>query len=129
MPRNKTSREDVLVTLPDSVVHHISLPCSATGMDCLEKVKYTCNFVVFIITSQICSLLGIVEVDYFGLRYVDHHGIYLWLNLRMKLTTQLKQSGQPYQLHFRVKYFIDPKTIQQPSTKYVIDQEKKAFLI
>jgi hypothetical protein len=101
MPRKTSS---YLVILPNSVVHHINLSKNSTGMDCLEKV---------------CSLLGIVEVDYFGLKYFDHRGICLWLNLRMKIMTQVKHSSKPYQLYFRVKYFIDPVTIQQPTTRWV----------
>lgn len=121
MPRSSSSLKSVLVTLPNSVVHNFHLPESATGMDCLEKV---CNalFTAIILKIllpplQICSLLGIVEVDYFGLRYVDHHGIYLWVNLRMNLSMQIKTASTPIQLYLKVKYYVDPQTLQQPSTR------------
>ena len=125
MPLKSSSdgRLDCLVTLPNSVVYHVSLPENATGLDCVEKVSiilhsFECNvyYCTLFQFFQLCSILGIVEIDYFGLRFIDHHGIYLWLNLRMKLSTQIKYSS-PYQLHFRVKYFVDPKTLQQPTTR------------
>ena len=36
---NKKERLDCLLTLPNSVVHHVSLPDDSTGYDCLEKVR------------------------------------------------------------------------------------------
>lgn len=67
-----------------------------------------------------CEVLGIVEVDYFGLKYADREaGCEAWVNTRLNLRRQLKRSNQPYRLAFRVKFFTDPILLQQPSTKSV----------
>ena len=67
-----------------------------------------------------CDVLGIVEVDYFGLKFTDClAGCEGWVNTRINLKRQLKRCDQPYRLGFRVKYFTDIHLLQQPSTKSV----------
>ena len=67
---------------------------------------------------QMCEVLGIVEVDYFGLKYADRlAGCEAWVNTRLNLRRQLKRTNQPYRLAFRVKFFTDSILLQQPSTK------------
>jgi len=69
------------------------------------------------VCMQVCSLLGIVETDYFGLAYQNgHKGNELWLNLRNRLCQEVPGS-QPYRLEFRVKFFIPAHMIQQQSTR------------
>ena len=66
-----------------------------------------------------CEVLGIVEVDYFGLKFSDClAGCEAWVNTRSNLKRQLKKcSHQPYRLGFRVKFFTDANLLQQPSSK------------
>ena len=66
-----------------------------------------------------CGVLGIVEVDYFGLKFADRlAGCEAWVNARLNLGRQLKKrTAPPYRVAFRVKYFTDPHLLQQPSTK------------
>ena len=70
--------------------------------------------------TQMCEVLGIVETDYFGLKFSDRlAGCEAWINNRVNLKHQLKCSRRPYRLGFRVKFFTDIHLLQQPSTKYV----------
>jgi len=62
-------------------------------------------------------MLGIVEMDYFGLTY--HRGRndeQLWLNLRNRVCQEVPGS-QPYRLEFRVKFFTPAHMIQQDATR------------
>lgn len=67
---------------------------------------------------QVCKSLGILEKDYFGLRYLDKNGEYLWINLRNPLHEQLVP-GNRLVMDMRVKYFIKPQKILQPVTRLV----------
>lgn len=65
-----------------------------------------------------CKNLGILEKDYFGLRYLDKNGEYLWINLRNPLHEQLVPgTGNRLLMDMRVKYFIKPQKILQPVTR------------
>jgi len=69
---------------------------------------------------QVCSLLGIVETDYFGLTYQSgQKGGELWLNLRNRVCQEVP-GRQPYRLEFRVKFFVPAHMIQQEATRYSI---------
>jgi len=61
--------------------------------------------------------LGILEKDYFGLRYVDKNGEYLWINLRNPLHEQIVPGTHRTVMEMRVKYFIRPHKILQPVTR------------
>jgi len=64
----------------------------------------------------VCKALGILEKDYFGLRYEDKSGEKLWVNLRNPLSEQLPPGNHPL-MEMRVKYFIQPHKILQPVTR------------
>jgi len=73
-----------------------------------------------IVVMQVCSLLGIVETDYFGLTYQNgRKGNGLWLNLRNRVCQEVSGS-QPYRLEFRVKFFVPAHMIQQEATRLSI---------
>lgn len=66
--------------------------------------------------TQICGILGIVEKDYFGLKFVDQaSGYRIWVNRRLRMTTQLK-SRPPHTLYFCVKFYTQPQYLLQAST-------------
>ena len=66
-----------------------------------------------------CSILGIVEREYFGLQFSDKtSGCRIWINNRLKMKTQVKHRP-PYDLFFAVKYYTDPELLLQPATVYV----------
>ena len=103
---------ECFVSSVDSALYTIMLPLDATGYECLIKI---------------CRLLGTVEHDYFGLKYSDCDGLFAWINNRLMLRTQIK-SSPPYLLYLRVKYFVDPSTLQQPTTKHLFFLETKVLL-
>ncbi|VDD81389.1 unnamed protein product [Mesocestoides corti] len=91
------------VTQPDNVVLHIDVDSKADGQEVLNKV---------------CTLLGIQdEADYFGLQYALAKGDLIWLNLRNRLSKQLP-CNPPYNLFFKVKYFVPPYNLVLEETKH-----------
>lgn len=86
----------------DSTEQEVTLLKKATGAECLDKV---------------CKSLGILEKDYFGLRFLDKNGEYLWINLRNPLHEQLVP-GNRMVMDMRVKYYIRPQKILQPVTRF-----------
>ncbi|RWS10342.1 E3 ubiquitin-protein ligase MYLIP-A-like protein [Dinothrombium tinctorium] len=91
-----------LVKNPNSVVIEVDVDCKAKGQQCLDKV---------------CQMLGIVEVDYFGLQYIGNHDEQLWLNMRNPIRQQLT-GPPPYRLQLRVKFFVPPHLLLQESTRH-----------
>ena len=61
-------------------------------------------------------MLGIIEVDYFGLQYHGQHGDLLWLNLRNPVKQQM--TCYPFRLLLKVKFFIPPHLLLQETTKH-----------
>src|SRR5438128_1152428 len=95
-----------LVKLPNATVLEVEIDIKSRGQECLDRV---------------CSILGIIEVDYFGLQYFGHHGELLWLNLRNAVKVQVPSgvtSGLPFRLLFKVKFFVPPHLILQDSTRH-----------
>lgn len=101
----------VTVVLPDCSAYFMELREDCRGYDCLAKM---------------CDVLGVVEIDYFGLKYTDYlAGCEAWVNNRLNLRRQLKRSRQPYRLAFRVKFFTEAHLLQQPSTKQAFYRDLK----
>jgi E3 ubiquitin-protein ligase MYLIP len=66
----------------------------------------------------VCEVLGIVERDYFGLKYHSSQGGRSWLNLRNSIKLQLgQQAREPYVFDLRVKFFVNPSQVLQDKTK------------
>lgn len=63
-------------------------------------------------------MLGIIEVDYFGLQYAGNHGDLLWLNMRNPIKQQLTGAA-PYRFQLRVKFFVPPHLLLQETTRLV----------
>ncbi|XP_076449546.1 E3 ubiquitin-protein ligase MYLIP-like [Babylonia areolata] len=91
------------VCLPDSHVLEIEVDQKATGQQCLDKV---------------CEQLRILEVDYLGLRFCGNKQEQLWLNLRNRLDQQVS-GHQPYRFHLRLKFCVQPHSIQQDITRHL----------
>ncbi len=67
--------------------------------------------------AQVCEQLGIVEVDYFGLKYYDNKkNEAVWVNLRNQLSDELP-GPPPYRLRLCVKFFTQPENILQEPTR------------
>ncbi|CAB1421531.1 unnamed protein product [Pleuronectes platessa] len=100
------------VTRPDSVVMEVEVDGKANGEDCLNKV---------------CRMLGIIEVDYFGLQFTGSKGENLWLNLRNRICQQM-DNVTPCRLRLRVKFFVEPHLILQEQTRHVFFMHVKEDL-
>jgi len=95
-----------------SLVIEVRLGHKATGQECL---------------TQVCQKLGIIESDYFGLRFRTPKGE-VWLNLRNEIRQEmcahsfrssaevLKPSVIRFQL--KVKFWVPPQLILQESTRH-----------
>lgn len=100
------------VTLPDGLVIEVCLPRNSKGIKCLDET---------------CRRLDIVEEDYFGLRYEGPKGELLWLNMRNKISKQMRhsrwktvgkhQAYRCFRLQFRVKFFVPCHMLLQDSTR------------
>lgn len=104
---------ECLVTQPNSVVLNIIVNLKAKGQECMD---------------QVCQKLGIIEQDYFGLQYRCGRDENLWLNLRNQIASQLGCQSPPYRLLLKVKFFVPPYSILQPTTRSVFYDQVKADL-
>lgn len=96
-----------------------------------------------LLLDRVCDDLGLIERDYFGLRYRSKDGELLWLNLRNTLGHQL-HGKSPHRLSIQVKFFVSPAELQQSITRnlfyltiknrfllnrYVVTDEEKHHLL
>nr|CAB3242830.1 band 4.1-like protein 5 [Phallusia mammillata] len=62
--------------------------------------------------------LDLIEVDYFGLQYMDANQVPHWLDKTKRIISQVK-IGPPYTFHFRVKFYSsEPNLLQEELTRY-----------
>jgi hypothetical protein len=75
--------------------------------------------------------LSISERDYFGLQYIGKNGTVRWLNLRNPTLRELKIAGAstPYQVTLRVKFFVPPKQIFLPETRFAFYTEIREAIL
>ncbi|KAL5265045.1 hypothetical protein ACHWQZ_G005960 [Mnemiopsis leidyi] len=55
--------------------------------------------------DQICHTIGVKEVWYFGLQYVDNKGVTSWLRMNKKVKDQNLQKQYPWRFRFKVKLY------------------------
>uniref|UniRef100_H2YPC2 RING-type E3 ubiquitin transferase n=1 Tax=Ciona savignyi TaxID=51511 RepID=H2YPC2_CIOSA len=102
-----------LVSKPDSVVIEVEVDRNAIGQEILDKV---------------CTSIGTIEKDYFGLQFYGPKREPLWLNLRNRITNKI--SGQsPFRLRLRAKYFVEPHYLIQETTRYLFYLQLKQDLL
>ncbi|RXG55391.1 Band 4.1-like protein 1 [Armadillidium vulgare] len=71
------------------------------GIDLLDKVS---------------DHLNLLEKDYFGFTFTDHHGVDTWLNLEKRISKQVKG---PSEFNFQVKFYPpDPSQLAEDITRY-----------
>ncbi|CAG2175633.1 unnamed protein product [Oppiella nova] len=75
----------------------------ARGQECLDKV---------------CQMLGIIEVDYFGLQYMGQRGEMLWINMRNQIKQQMTGANTPLRFQLKVKFFVPPHLLLQEVTRH-----------
>jgi len=55
--------------------------------------------------DQVVKTIGLREIWFFGLQFVDNKGLTSWLKLTKKVTSQDVKDETPLQFKFRVKFF------------------------
>ncbi|XP_069111156.1 band 4.1-like protein 5 isoform X2 [Argopecten irradians] len=102
-PIKKKNAITCTVMLLDATDFTIDLSKKAEGKELFEQVFYH---------------LDIIEKDYFGLQYTDHHNVNHWLDPTKKIKKQVK-IGPHFTFRFRVKFYpSDPNNLHEELTRY-----------
>uniref|UniRef100_A0A8C9VYG7 Ezrin n=2 Tax=Scleropages formosus TaxID=113540 RepID=A0A8C9VYG7_SCLFO len=81
--------------------------------------------------DQVIRTIGLRELWYFGLQFVDSKGYLTWLNLDKKLSSQDVKKENPLQFKFRAKFFpedVSNELIQDITQRLFYLQVKEAIL-
>jgi radixin len=81
--------------------------------------------------DQVVKTIGLREVWYFGLQYVDTKGLTTWLKLNKKVLAQDVRKETPLQFKFRVKFFpedVAEELIQDITQRLFFLQIKEGIL-
>ncbi|KAG8452044.1 hypothetical protein GDO86_004005 [Hymenochirus boettgeri] len=102
------------VQMLDDTQETIDVPVRAPGKALLDAV---------------CSHLNLVEGDYFGLEFLDHRKIMVWLDLLKPIIKQIRRPKNVI-LKFVVKFFPPDHTqLQEELTRYLFALQVKQDLI
>ncbi|XP_051951517.1 ezrin-like [Xyrauchen texanus] len=81
--------------------------------------------------DQVVKTIGLREVWYFGLQYMDTKGYFTWLKLDKKVSSQDVKKENPLQFKFRAKFFpedVSEELIQEITQKLFFMQVKDGIL-
>ncbi|XP_067398592.1 ezrin isoform X1 [Emydura macquarii macquarii] len=81
--------------------------------------------------DQVVKTIGLREVWYFGLQYMDNKGFLTWLKLDKKVSAQEVRKENPLQFKFRAKFFpedVSEELIQDITQKLFFLQVKEGIL-
>ncbi|XP_052807572.1 radixin-like isoform X1 [Mya arenaria] len=81
--------------------------------------------------DQVVKTIGLREIWFFGLQYVDTKGYSTWLKLNKKVMSQDVKKESPLQFKFRAKFFpedVSEELIQEITQKMFYLQVKDAIL-
>jgi len=81
--------------------------------------------------DQVVKTIGLREIWFFGLQYIDTKSDTTWLKLNKKVTSQDIKKEQPYQFKFRAKFFpedVANELIQEVTRKLIYYQVKDGIL-
>ncbi|XP_042246814.1 ezrin b [Thunnus albacares] len=81
--------------------------------------------------DQVVKTIGLREVWYFGLQYMDGKGYFTWLKLDKKVSSQDVKKENPLQFKFRAKFFpedVSEELIQDITQKLFFLQVKEGIL-
>uniref|UniRef100_A0A665WKE4 FERM domain-containing protein n=1 Tax=Echeneis naucrates TaxID=173247 RepID=A0A665WKE4_ECHNA len=81
--------------------------------------------------DQVVKTIGLREVWYFGLQYMDTKGYHTWLKLDKKVSSQDMKKENPLQFKFRAKFFpedVAEELIQDITQKLFFLQVKESIL-
>ncbi|XP_070568285.1 radixin-like [Ptychodera flava] len=81
--------------------------------------------------DQVVKTIGVREIWYFGLQYVDSKGYSTWLKLNKKVLSQDVRKESPLQFKFRAKFYpedVAEELIQEVTKRLFFLQIKEAIL-
>ncbi|XP_077977220.1 radixin-like [Glandiceps talaboti] len=81
--------------------------------------------------DQVVKTIGVREIWYFGLSYVDSKGYSTWLKLNKKVLSQDVRKESPLQFRFRAKFYpedVAEELIQEVTKRLFFLQIKEAIL-
>ncbi|XP_041462592.1 moesin-like [Lytechinus variegatus] len=81
--------------------------------------------------DQVVKTIGLREIWFFGLQYIDSKGLVTWLKLNKKVVAQDLRKDNPLQFKFRVKFYPEEVTeelIQEITQRLFFLQIKEGIL-
>jgi len=81
--------------------------------------------------DQVVKTIGLREIWFFGLQYIDSKGLSTWLKLNKKVLGQDVRKEQPLQFKFRAKFFpedVSEELIQEVTQRMFFLQVKDGIL-
>ncbi|XP_023208836.1 ezrin-like [Xiphophorus maculatus] len=102
-----------------------------TTMDAELEFSFNGNTKGRQLLEQVARTIGLREIWYFGLQFVDNRGLASWLVEDKKVTEQNVKNETPLQFKFRVQYYpedVDEELIQDVTRKLFFLQVKEHIL-
>ncbi|XP_064455715.1 FERM, ARHGEF and pleckstrin domain-containing protein 2-like [Ornithodoros turicata] len=82
-----------------------------------------------VLFDQVCRVINLLEVDYFGLEYTDSSGTKYWLDYDKPLCRQMGLSMVSPVMCFAVKFYTpDPAQLEEEFTRYLFSLQIKKDL-
>lgn len=82
-----------------------------------------------VLFDQVCRVINLLEVDYFGLEYSDPSGTKYWLDYEKPLCRQMGLSMVSPVMNFAVKFYTpDPAQLEEEFTRYLFSLQIKKDL-
>lgn len=81
--------------------------------------------------DQVVKTIGLREIWFFGISFVDSKGLHSWLKLNKKVTSQDVKKEAPLQFRFRAKFFpedVSEELIQEVTQRMFFLQVKELIL-
>ncbi|XP_019714941.1 band 4.1-like protein 2 isoform X4 [Hippocampus comes] len=96
------------------VVCHVTL-LDGSDFTCEVEKRAKGLFLFF----KVCEHLNLLEKDYFGLTYMDHHEQKCWLDPTKEIKRQIRSNN--WQFAFNVKFYPpDPSLLTEDITRYLL---------
>lgn len=82
-----------------------------------------------VLFEQVCRVINLLEVDYFGLEYADSTGTKYWLDYEKPMCRQMGLSMVSPVMYFCVKFYTpDPAQLEEEFTRYLFSLQIKRDL-
>lgn len=82
-----------------------------------------------VLFDQVCRVINLLEVDYFGLEYADSSGTKYWLDNEKPMCRQMGLSMVSPVMYFAVKFYTpDPCQLEEEFTRYLFSLQIKRDL-